>query len=226
MFRKPLLALTILLLLPALAAAYTVILKDGRRFEAREKYAFVGGMIRFVGIDGQLYRFGASELDFEATTRANAPAQPTAGKITITGRVWTNDDLERLPPTIRINVVGQAAAVAPTAEAAAALEATEGAAPPGEQAAEALPREKDPEYWRERMQKVREQLARVDAQIRSLQGNLGRTGAGINLLGSSPGVQPADTLRQLERRRKELLQQITQIEDEARRAGMPPGVLR
>jgi len=214
MLRKPLLALAILLLLPALAAAYTVILKDGRRFEAREKYVFVDGMIQFVGADGQLYRFAASELDFEATTRANAPALPAAGRIKITGHVWTNDDLERLPPTSRINVLGQAAPIVPASPAEQA------------QAPEALPREKDPKYWQERIQKVRQELARVEEQIRSLQSNLGRTSAGINLMGTNLGVQPADTLRQLERRRQELLQQITQIEDEARRAGMPPGVLR
>jgi len=219
MLRKPLLALAILLLLPALAAAYTVILKDGRRFEAREKYVFVDGMIQFVGADGQLYRFAASELDFEATTRANAPALPAAGRIKITGHVWTNDDLERLPPTSRINVLGQAAPIVP-ASAAAPSPAEQAQAP------EALPREKDPKYWQERIQKVRQELARVEEQIRSLQSNLGRTSAGINLMGTNLGVQPADTLRQLERRRQELLQQITQIEDEARRAGMPPGVLR
>jgi len=224
MLRRLLLVLATLLLLPALAAAYTVVLKDGRRFEAREKYVLVGGIIQFVGTDGQLYRFAVSELDFDATTRVNAPAESAPGKTT--RRVWTNDDLERLPPTTRINVVGQPAAAAPSAEATAAGAAEEETAPPAEQVPKAPPREKDTKYWQERIQKVREELARVEEQMRSLQSNLGRTGAGVNLLGTNPGVQPADTLRQLERRREELRRQITQIEDEARRAGMPPGVVR
>ncbi len=61
MLRKALLAGALALLLAPsaaglpvlLSAAYTVVLKDGRRIEARSRYLLYKGMVRFTGLDGR-----------------------------------------------------------------------------------------------------------------------------------------------------------------------------
>ncbi|MFQ5926849.1 MAG: hypothetical protein ACE5MH_05380 [Terriglobia bacterium] len=229
MIRKTLVILLVAVLVPGVAAAaYTVILKDGRRIEAREKYVLEGGVMRFVGTDGHIYHFAFREVDLEATRRANTPKF-----------VWTNDELERLRPSGRVNIVGTRRAEAtaeetPEAEEGELVEEEVGAeeeAGEGEEPKPLPPREKDPAYYRERLQPLRRELAQVERRITDLQRNI-RTGAGgaatggVGLLQPSTGVDPRDTLQQLQRRRDDLQRRIAAIEDEARRNGISPGQLR
>lgn len=76
------------------------------------------------------------------------------------------------------------------------------------------------ERWRARLVPLREELARVEAEIARLRG--ATVGAEVGLI----GVPTADRAQQLDRRRAELRQQIAAVEDEARRAGVPPAWLR
>ena len=110
MLRKALLAGALALLLPSLLlAAYTVVLKDGRRIEARSRYLLYKGMVRFTGLDGRAYQFPLTEVNLLATNEANRAADKPKRK------VWTNDDLQNLKPGAPISVMGEAQ---PTATAA------------------------------------------------------------------------------------------------------------
>ncbi|MFQ5817815.1 MAG: hypothetical protein ACE5H2_07665 [Terriglobia bacterium] len=236
MMRKVLLVVAALVLVALLApptaelaaAAYTVVLKDGRRFEAREKYVLEGAAVRFVGSDGRMYRFALSEVDLAATRRANPAEGSQPRKF-----VWTNDELERLRTSARINIIGPRRAEPPAAETAEgeAGEVVEEVEGEGEAPEPLLPREQDPESYRERLRPLRDQLVQVERQMADLQRNLrtggrGAAAGGVNLRASSTGINPRDTLQQLQRRRDALRRQIAAIEDEARRNGISPGQIR
>jgi DNA repair exonuclease SbcCD ATPase subunit len=85
---------------------------------------------------------------------------------------------------------------------------------------EELTPEQQREQWRSRLMPLREELQRVEAELARLRGTT--TGADVGLV----GVPTVDRTDQLTRRREELRQQIAAIEDEARRAGVPPAWLR
>src|SRR3972149_1066217 len=87
MVRKGLLVLLAALLVPALAAAYTVVLKDGRKIEAQSRYRVESGQGKFTGADGRAYQFPPGRAGLPAPIRANPGRQP---------KVWYNEDLERL----------------------------------------------------------------------------------------------------------------------------------
>lgn len=234
MIRKVLFALLIVALVPLVAAAeYLVVLKDGRRLAAREKYTIDSGTVHFISVDGQAYRFALGEIDVAATNQANAPAKKEARRFV----VWTNDELERLRPSPRINVVGERPAEA--SGEAAKSEAAAGEAAAGEAGTEAEPeaekpkplppREQDPETYRERLRPLRTELADVERQISDLQRTIqtgGGTGGGVGMTRSNPGVDPRDTLQRLQRRRDDIQRQIGSIEAEARRNGISPGQIR
>lgn len=220
---------------PMMGAEYTVVMKDGQRYAAREKYVIEGDSVRFIGSDGQAYRLPLRQVDLVTTTAANRNRPRKA--------VWTNDEVERGRLRGRINIVG-AAAEQPKGEAAEAAAGEEaagevaegeereaGAETPAEKPQPALPREKDPEWYRDRLRPLRSELADVDRQIANLQrqvqtgGGGAQTGA-VGLLQSNPGVDPRDTLARLQRRRQDIQQQIAAIEAEARRNGLSPGQIR
>lgn len=215
MGHRVLLILGLLLALPPAVAADVVVLKDGRRIETRERYAMDGGMVKFTGKDGRAYSFTLGEVNLEATRRANRFA----------GKVWTNDDLEKLRGSAALSVTGAEAAAEPAAQTEAAPEGGAGAAA-GEQE-EAKPKEEDPEYWRKRLEPLRTELAQIEQQLQASRGGQGQAASNtLDLKTNAPGAEVADTVRRLERRRAEIQQEITAIQEEARRLGVPPGYVR
>lgn len=223
MLRKGFLILATALLLPVVLSAYTVVLKNGRHLEAREHYVVERGVAKFVGTDGKPYQIPLAEIDVPATERANAPAAPEPSRRR--PKVWTNDDVEALREGRAVNVVGTAAA-----PPAAAEEGGEGEA--GEEAGEEKPKPKPPqedtpEYWQERLKPLREELAQIDKQVQQLRAGQGKAESNaINMAAGNPGVQVEDTIRQLEKRRKEVQDQIEAVQLEAKRRGINPGYLR
>lgn len=220
MLRKGFLAWVAFLLLPVLLSAYTIVLKDGRRIQAKARYVVAGSVVEFVGTDGRAYELGLAEVDLAATQRANPPAK-TRPRPT----VWTNDDLELLRTRGGVSVVGTPRPAPAPKEAAP--EETKGK-PAGEEEPKPLPpKEETREYWQERSKSLRDQLAQVEQQLQRLQGGQGLAVSNtIDLMGSNPGVQVADTIRRLERRRAEIQRQIRDLQSEARRKGIPPGWVR
>lgn len=222
MLRRVVMLAALILLLPALLAAYTVVLKDGRRLEARQRYTLEASMVKFVGTDGRPYSFPLDQVDLAATERANPTARPRP-------KVWTNDELELLTRRAPVSVTGtEAAPQAPAGgEATPAAEGKMEGAAEGEAAKPALPKEQDPEYWQKRLAPLRAELSQVEQQLQQTRRGQGQAASNaISLAENSPGVQVADTIRRLEQRRAEILREIDSIQAEARRAGVPPGYLR
>lgn len=81
----------------------------------------------------------------------------------------------------------------------------------------------DAAYWRAKLQPLREELTRVESQIAQMQA--AKTGTVPPSLAEWSGFS-GNTAAQLERRRSELQRQISEIEDEARRAGVLPAWVR
>jgi hypothetical protein len=156
-----------------------------------------------------------------ASQAAPPQKQPPAKKAR---KVWTNEDLEALRPS------GVASSAAPSAVPSAAAGAPAGEEIAAKAAAEKKDKEEDPvEKLRKRLTPLRTEIDALDAQLRSLRQNRssGRTtGGGMDVSKTTGGMNTEDQIAQLEKRRGDLLRQIAAIEDEARRAGMAPGVIR
>jgi len=229
MLRKTFLAVILALLVPALLSAYIIVLKNGRRFEARARYSVETGKVKFIDVDGIAFEFPVSAVDLEATERANAPERKR------TPKVWTNDEVEVLTRTGPVSIAEAESAPEAPAPAAAEGEAAPAAEGAAEGAAEAVaeegkplpPKEQDPEYWRKRLQPLRDELTKVEQQIQQLRSGQNQAASNaVSLKNDAPGVDVADTIRRLERKREDLLRQIDDVQAEARRAGVPPAWVR
>jgi hypothetical protein len=153
-------------------------------------------------------------------SQAAPQKQPPAKK---TKKIWTNEDLEALRP-----------GGATSSEAPAAPSASGGAPAAGESAdkagAQSKGKEEDPvEKLRKRLTPIRADLDSVEAQLRSLRNarsSGSTTGGGMDVSKTSGAMNTEDQIALLEKRRADLLRQIADIEDEARRAGISPGAIR
>src|SRR3989304_4556061 len=156
MVRKGLLVLLAALLVPALAAAYTMVLKDGRKIEAQSRYVMESGVVKFTGADGRAYQFPLAQVDLVATNRANQSRQP---------KIWFNEDLERLGGGISVGGEGEGGGAA-AAEGEAEKE-------PKPQP----PKENTAEYWQQRLAPLRAELAQIDQQLNQFRSNQGKAGS-------------------------------------------------
>lgn len=85
--------------------------------------------------------------------------------------------------------------------------------------------EQDRAAWVSKIRPLREELARVEGEINRIRSEAAAQGQ--TLYGTTTGGSMASgMLEQLENRRRELQAQIAQVEDDARRAGVPPAWLR
>lgn len=159
----------------------------------------------------------------QARPAGQAPAKQQPAKARAPKKVWTNEDLEALRGRVPISTVGEAA---PPAEATAeASPAAEGAARP---AGAPYSREKDPEWYRQRLSGLRAELDRIDEQVRRLREQSRNPTQATNTvaLGAGGGLSQEDQIATLERRRSQVQQQIDELEDQARRNGIEPSRLR
>jgi hypothetical protein len=126
-------------------------------------------------------------------------------------KVYTNDDLKGTPRE-DVSVVGNNRGTGRSAPAT------------GER--------KDQQYWHNRAQRIRNEMAEVDRQIALLTKPDPATGASIpSSPPPPPGAhattsRPAAQLQRLQGRKEQLQQQMDQLEEEARKAEVPPGWLR
>lgn len=138
-------------------------------------------------------------------------------------KVWTNDDLDRLRNTVPVSTLGASPARAQAAGEAAAGGPEKAGAP------EALPKEKDPEWYRQQMGSLRAELERTEKEIsrlRSFLANPSTGQAGLALNKENDSLSPANQIELLQRRRDEVKHQMDDLEDQARRNGISPGALR
>jgi hypothetical protein len=160
-------------------------------------------------------------LSLVLTSTAAAQERPPAKQPKKEKKVWTNEDLEALRTRVPISEPG---AAPPAPEAAAPADEARAAAP-----AQSYSKENDPAVYRQRATALRAELDRIDGEIRRLRQfksnpSTGRTG--IALGQDNISLTPENQIEQLERRRRQVLQELDDLEAEARRKGWPPGTVR
>lgn len=95
----------------------------------------------------------------------------------------------------------------------------------GPKPAEPTTPDQDRAAWVGKLRPLREELARVEGEINRIRSEAAAQGQTV--YGTTTGGSMASgMLDQLENRRRELQAQIAQVEDDARRAGVPPAWLR
>ena len=137
--------------------------------------------------------------------------------------VWTNDNLEQLGAGTRWTPGGgpPPATVIPGA--------TEPNADVKDKDKPPVKTERDPKPYLKKLAPLRVNVAMLDAQIKELRDQLKNPIEGSNavdLRHASVVMRPADLLAELELKRKNTQQQISDIEDEARRNGYSLNELR
>ena len=148
---------------------------------------------------------------------ANPPA-PAREK-----KVFTNDDLEAKygKPSMAAEV--KAAQTVAATQTTPAPESTPTAR------REKLAPEKDPQWYAQQAVSLSNQIASVDSQTQSLlqfraPGNTPRAGTGLILSAPCEGISTDNRIAQLVAHRQEIEEQLSDLEDTARRNDMPPGL--
>ena len=202
------LGLILVFLSPNGLAGYRVVLKDGRVLEARTKPVSMEGHYRFTDSQDKFQSIPIQLVDLAATQSLNAKEQPKSAS----PRVLTNEDLAT--GSAPVNTVGPAAsktdAKSPSTSAG-----------PG----------KGEAYWRGRAKQIRDEIEKVDKQIKALnEKTQAGKGDGIKIgFETYNSVIYADfesQVKELEKHKEKLQQAMTALEEEARKGGALPGWLR
>ena len=141
-------------------------------------------------------------------------------------KVWTNDDLEALRNSVHLSELGSGAV--PATSTAAEGTSAEGGAKPAA-AGEAYSRENDPAWYQKQAATLRAELDRIDGEIRRLQdfkNNPSSGSAGMALDKDNLSLTPENQLAQLQARRRQVQQELDDLEATARRKGFPAGLVR
>ena len=160
---------------------------------------------------GRITLFAVLAWASAAHGQSSSPPQQDPSDSPAPKKVYTNDDLKGMQRQ-DVSVVGNNRGTGKSTTATA--------------------EPKNRQYWHNRAQKLRNEMAEVDRQIAQMKSPDPVTGAGLpNSPSPSPGTnatssRPAERLQRLQNRKAQLQQQMDQLEDEARRAGIPPGWLR
>jgi hypothetical protein len=209
--------LTLLLILIGFATvsalAYTVVLKDGTRIEAKAKPKIQAGTMVFTGTEGKDYRLPVLEVDSPATRAANGEAKPK--------RIWTNDE-------IGSSSSPSAAETGEDQDREGESKQAEGPQGTGK-AAEGGERDlagHDRSYYQRRIQALRAQIRQIDDQIKKYNESKGLNTWTTPEGGAWWNLQRTDPTIKLQEQKTTLQKQIDEIEEEARRNGAPPGWTR
>jgi len=131
-------------------------------------------------------------------------------------KVWTNEDLQRP----RLNEPG-----APTGVTVADSPNFN----TNEDVGELYSRTKDPTWYVKQIRLLREELEKIDVQVRRLRESL-KTGKSVTsqivLDQDTPGISPEAQVQVLQQRRSQLEGQIDELEEEARKNDIGRGILR
>jgi len=146
-------------------------------------------------------------------------------------KVWTNDDVMALGAPYR--GTGTPAADADASAATSnQIPVIQDATPPALQplavGAAPLSQEQDPRWYAQQMAALEEQLASIDSEaqrIRSFQATSTGLQTGLTLDAPCDGITTDNLLAQLDARRQQVLQQVDDLGDAARRNDIDPGLL-
>ena len=159
-------------------------------------------------------------LTLAATLAAPAAPRPRAvsSKPVVQQKVWLSEDVEALRDRGLISIVGEELVEEPAVVEEAAPTPTP-----------RLAKELDPEWYLERLVGPRAELSQVEENLASLRRNLAcncTPEGGLSVDRPNTGITPESGLWLLERRARELRDEISTIEDEALRHGLAPGLFR
>jgi len=199
---------------------YKVILKDGKTVEARTRPISMEGQYRFTSVEGKAFVLPLGQVDLKATEQANlaqSPAQHSAKR-------YTNEDLA---------AVGSSAS---TQEKSHPSAQEENPAKEGSPVIKTAPVEngRDETYWRKRAKTLKDKIAAVDKQIEDLNQKLQeKKGEGIAVgMGTYTPYMVAglnnlqSQVSAMQREKERLQKEYSDLEEEARKAGVMPGWLR
>jgi hypothetical protein len=149
-------------------------------------------------------------------------------------KVLTNDDLKRVAPAVAASQQGTAQSTQEGVQPAAAQPAQSATPVPVRQVEPADDPAQQEEVWRKRITDARAALERTKVLLAAMQSRINALWADftarddpIQRAGIARDRQVAlATLARLQEEEKEQTQAIADIEEEARRAGIPPGWLR
>ena len=195
-----------------------------------KRHTLPGSVVVFaiaVGLSGSPAASGQTLGDVAKKEAERRKAQPQ------TGKVYTNKDLPasaQKPATA--NPSNETTAQTPTDPVAAATgkKAEDGKAPADKPQGD----QKDQAYWKNRMATAREELRRSEMFAEALQTRVNTLNKDFNSRDnpaqrSAIGADRTEALNELTRVKQDVergKKQITDIEEEARKAGVPPGWVR
>jgi hypothetical protein len=168
-----------------------------------------------------------------ATLRAQAPSTTTGSQTSSASqtpapaapqkKVWTNDDMDQLRDQGGISVIGK-----PNAPNAAAPRNAP-AQPAKPAAAPKLPKEKDPEWYKEQLAPLYTALDRINSEIAVAQSAVDgdtRGDAGVSMGARAPAGTPQEQLVALQKQQQDVQNKIDNLLDMARHNDLEPGALR
>ena len=193
-------------------AGYRVVLKDGKVLEARTKPVSMEGHYRFTDSKSQFQSIPIHLVDLPATQSLNAKEQPKSAS----PRVLTNEDLAASKATgaAPVNTVG------PT-----------GSKPDAKNSSTAAGPKKGEAYWRGRAKQIRDEIEKVEKQIKALNektqtGKSDGIKIGFETYNSVIYADFESQVKELEKHKEKLQKAMTALEEEARKDGALPGWLR
>jgi hypothetical protein len=156
-----------------------------------------------------------------AQTQTQTPNPPPAQK-----KVWTNDDIDQLRDQGAggISVMGPAAAP----DATSTQNGT-AAAPAKPAKGSALPKEKDPEWYRTQLAALYKELDHVSDELAAAQAAVdgdSRGEAGVSMNVRAPAGTPQEQVASLQAQQTEIQGKIDALLDQARHNDIEPGDLR
>jgi hypothetical protein len=159
------------------------------------------------------------------------PASPARPHPDTDRKVWTNDDVMALGAPYR-ETGTPAADVDASAATSNQVPVIQGATPavlqPLAVGAAPLSQEQDPRWYAQQMAALDEQLASIDSEeqrIRSFQATSTGLQTGLTLNAPCDGITTDNLLAQLDGRRQQVLQQVDDLSDTARRNDLAAGLL-
>lgn len=151
-----------------------------------------------------------------AAAAETRPATPAAKPVAKT--VWTSEQVEALRDRGLISIIGLTPA-APSEQEAAAASAN----------APRPVRAKDPDWYRGQIEKLRDQIASLDALIVKVRREVSTARyweGGLNLGYDGPGITPDSTIEVLQVQKRVLEGSIDALQEQARRNSILPGEIR
>jgi hypothetical protein len=157
------------------------------------------------------------------TETSNAPPAPQK-------KVWTNDDIDQIrnQGAGGISVMGPAAPTGTAATQRNTSEPPNSAAKPGAKAP-ALPKEKDPAWYREQLAPLYTALDRINDQIAVAQSAVdgdSRGDSGVSMGVRAPAGTPQEQVVALQKELADVQAKIDALLDMARHNDIEPGALR